>query len=334
MNTKPRIELIDDADMIPENTVDFNKRLIGQPEVAMKLMFFVESHSKETPIPTMLFSGSQGLGKTFTSHMVAEALGRKMIEINCGGLSDREQLFDDILLTQVHGDVPVTLLFDEAHKMPREVATELLTMTNPNDDFCNVVDYKNCDIVFDMKKINIILATTDANMLLRPLVNRCEEIYFNLYSHSDLQEILEMYLGDCSIKASKSTMTNIGYACRGRARTAFLLAQNIKRFCHREYMKTLDVKSKTLKDEGWQALSKIFGIHPLGLNNKEIKLLKTIKEFNTLSCSNLAIKLGVTEDNIKDEWEQRPKELGLIKSTSKGRSLTNEGIKYMEKYNI
>jgi len=322
-NTKPKIELISGQDNAPINAVDFETALIGQPEVAKKLNFFVASHSPNTPIPTMLFAGSQGLGKTFTSHLLADALGRRIVEINCGGIEDREHLFNDIFLTQVHGNSPVTLLLDEAHKLPSDVATELLTITNPNDDFINVIDYKNINIEFDMRKFNIILATTDANRLLRPLVNRCEEVYFNLYSHSDLIKILKMYLGDCDIKVPKLVEKNIGYACRGRARTAFLLAQNIKRHCAIN-------NSKHLLADDWESLSNIFGIHPLGLNNKEIKLLNMLRRYEYLSCANLAIKLGVTEDNIKDEWEQRPKELGLIQSTSKGRNLTIDGLDYLE----
>ena len=325
MNKKASIDLITGWDNEVKNPIDFKTSLIGQPEVARKLNFFVASHSPETPIPTMLFSGSQGLGKTYTSNMVSKAMGREIVEVNCGGLDDRNQLFDDILLTKVHGWSPVTLLFDEAHKLSREVATELLTITNPNDNFCNTVDYKNFNIVFDMSKINIIFATTDANRLLRPLVNRCEEIYFNLYSHTDLLKILNLYLDDCRIKVSRKVAIDIGYACRGRARTAFLLAQNIRRYCKIN-------NTNVMTSKGWLELSQVFGIHPLGLNNKEIKLMKILHggACDFLSCGNLAIKLGVTEDNVKDEWEQRPKELGLVQSTSKGRSLTGEGVEYLK----
>jgi len=322
-NTKPRIELISGQDNAPVNAVNFKTALIGQPEVVKKLEFYVASHSPETPIPTMLFTGSEGLGKTLTAHLLADALGRRIVEINCGGIDDRERLFNDIFLTQVHGNSPVTLLLDEAHKMPSDVATELLTITAPNNDFINVIDYKITSIEFDMRKFNIILATTDANRLLRPLVNRCEEIYFNLYSHSDLMKILKLYLGDCDIKVPESVEKNIGYACRGRARTAFLLAQNVKRYCAIN-------NTKCLSADGWNALSDVFGIHPLGLNTKEIKLMTTLRRYDYLSCANLAIKMGVTEDNIKDEWEQRPKELGLIQSTSKGRGLTVDGLQYLE----
>jgi Holliday junction resolvasome RuvABC ATP-dependent DNA helicase subunit len=95
-----------------EDFLNFEEALIGQPEVAKKLNFFVASDTPSTPIPTMLFSGSQGLGKTFTSHMVAKALDRKIVEVNCGGLTEREQLYNDILLNRVNGYEHVTLLFD------------------------------------------------------------------------------------------------------------------------------------------------------------------------------------------------------------------------------
>jgi Holliday junction resolvasome RuvABC ATP-dependent DNA helicase subunit len=173
-----------------------------------------------------------------------------------------------------------------------------------------------------MKKINVIFATTDANRLLRPLVNRCEEIYFNLYKHSDLIRILKLYLGQCTIDVPNATEMDIGYACRGRARTAFLLAQNIRRQCKID-------STKILTNDAWMNLAGVFGIHPLGLNSKEVKLMSVLNKHGVLSCANLAIKLGVTEDNIKDEWEMRPKELGLVESTSKGRGLTESGKEYL-----
>lgn len=317
-----RIDLIKNLNSKKANPINFENSLIGQPEIATKLNFFVGSNGSNIPFPTMLFSGSQGLGKTFTAYMVAKALGRKIVEVNCGSLKDRSNLYDDVLLNRVCGHDPVTLLFDEAHKIPEVVATELLSLTNPNDSFCNEVDYKNSTIVFDMNKINIIFATTDANRLLRPLVNRCEEIYFNLYTHVDLMKILKLYLVDCKIKVPNKVSTEIGYACRGRARTAFLLAQNIRRYCNIHHVNVLDEK-------GWVEFTNIFGVFPLGLNNKEIKLMKILDKSNVLSCSNLAVRLGVTEENIKDEWEQRPKELELVQNSSRGRSLTRHGKEYL-----
>lgn len=311
-----------DANYQP-STVKFSKSLIGQTDVSRKLDFFTASNGNDTPFPTMLFSGSQGLGKTFTSHIVAKALNRKLVEVNCGDLDEPEQFYEDIILRQVQGTQPVTILLDEAHKMSKKVGTELLTITNPNGDFSNSVVYKDFNLVFDMRKINVILATTDANMLLRPLVNRCEEIYFSLYKHSDLLRILKLYLNGCRIDVSRDIKERIGYACRGRARTAFLLAQNIRRQC-----KIHDVK--VLTNETWEDLANTFGIHALGLNNREVRLLKLLAKEGVLSCSSLAVKLGVTEDNIKDEWEQRPKELGLVETTSKGRSLTQNGEKYLD----
>jgi Holliday junction resolvasome RuvABC ATP-dependent DNA helicase subunit len=50
-------------------------KVIGQDEARNKLSFFIKSNSDKNCLPTFLFSGSQGLGKTYTAYKVAEALG-------------------------------------------------------------------------------------------------------------------------------------------------------------------------------------------------------------------------------------------------------------------
>ena len=81
--------------------------------------------------------------------------------------------------------------------------------------------------------------------------------------------------------------------------------------------------------KGWDELTDIFGVHPLGLYLNDIELLKTIDSFGPISASNLAIKLGVNINNIENELEIRLRELGLIQSSPRGRMLTEKGEEYL-----
>ena len=113
--------------------------MIGQEEARKKLKFYVQSHSPHTPFPTLLFSGSQGLGKTHMAEKVAEALGRDYIEVNCGSVTTARDLIKGVLLNKVAGERPKTILLDEAHRLSSEVTTELLTILNPNKDHTNTI---------------------------------------------------------------------------------------------------------------------------------------------------------------------------------------------------
>jgi Holliday junction DNA helicase RuvB len=169
-------------------------------------------------------------------------------------------------------------------------------------------------------KSNIIFATTDAHMMFKPLLNRCKEIYFNRYNEDELLDILKMYVGDIKLDCDLDTLAE---ACRGRARDAFSLSQDIIRYCS-------DLEDRTFIQEHWEELMNILDIHPMGINAQEMLYLKTIAESSPISSKNLAIKMGVNIENIEEELEVRPRELGLIETSSKGRSITEEGLKYLE----
>lgn len=293
--------------------------IIGQEEVKKKLVFFVKSHSDVMPIPTFLFTGSQGLGKSFMANKIAVATGRDIVEVNCGTVSTSKDFVERILFEKVAGSTPKTIFLDEAHKLTPEISTFLLTMLNPNEENVNRVAYGNLMVEYDFVKINTILATTDAYKIFRPLLNRCVEVYFNLYENNDLYNILRKYLPDIDLACN---VDDIAYACRGRARDAFILSQNIKRYC--------SMTKKIVFEEGdWNEVKIVFGIHDLGLNSQEIRLMSEVADSQPVSSTNIAIKLGVSVQNVESELELRPRELGLIENTARGRILTDKGVAYL-----
>ena len=91
------------------------EKVIGQVEARKKLAFYVDSHSATTPFPTMLFSGSQGLGKTFMAQKVADALGRELVDVNCSTIETMQDLIEGVLIGKVAGDTPKTILIGRAH---------------------------------------------------------------------------------------------------------------------------------------------------------------------------------------------------------------------------
>lgn len=317
---KANVQLINDD----SNKKDLNalQGVIGQKSAINKLQFFVKSHTEAYPVPTLLFTGSHGLGKTFLAKKMAKAMGRRLIEINCGILQTEKDLIENILINEVTGDSCVTLFFDESHKLNNEITTILLSLLNPSSTNQNILNYKNLGIIFDLSKINVIFATTDAHKMFGPLKNRCQEIYFNSYGKDDLIAILKLYCSNIDFRCDLDDLSN---ACRGRARNAFVLAQNINR-----YFVQFGEKNHILNQEDWIAIKDIFEIYAQGLNKQEIDLLKIIYEYKTISATNIALTMMVNVDNIESEIEIRPRELGLIKSTTRGRALTEKGMEYIE----
>jgi Holliday junction resolvasome RuvABC ATP-dependent DNA helicase subunit len=118
-------------------------------------------------------------------------------------------------------------------------------------------------------------------------------------------------------------LDEVSDACRSRARDAFLLSQNIKRYVS-------VAKTKAISSEDWNNIKSTFDIFPKGLHKEEVELLELVKDCGPISCANLALRMMVNEDNIKSELEIRLRELGFIESTNKGRRITNEGLRYFK----
>ncbi|MFA7218893.1 MAG: AAA family ATPase [Synergistaceae bacterium] len=315
-----KIKLITKSSPLTEITPKFDK-VIGQASAIKKMAFFIETHDMSTPLPTFLLTGSHGLGKTYIAEKIANCMGRRFIEVNSGMLDDQEDLVNEILLGRVIGDTPATLFFDESHRLNSEVTTALLSLLNPSSDHKNYLNYKEWSIEFDMRNINVIFATTDAHRMFGPLVNRCERIFFDSYNHDDLLAMLHLYCPDAYFCCNKEDLTN---ACRGRGRDAFQLAGKISRYLNQ---KNTPILSKI----GWGRLKNIFEIYPLGLNRQEVELLHIVSTCGPISVANIALSMMLNTDNIESEIEVRPRELGLLQSTTRGRVLTEKGEKYIKK---
>lgn len=325
MKTKTNTELViplvkDDVDGVKDTSVF--KSIIGQTEARNKLGFYTQSHCESIPVmETLLFTGSQGLGKSYMAEKCAQAIGRKLITINCSSLDTIDNFIYSVLLGKVAGNEQVTLFFDESHALPNDITDALLTFLAPNPTNKNTYQYKNLTIEYDFRKINTIFATTDVHKMDKALVNRCKQVYFYKYSNEELFDILKMYLPGIELACDKS---DVSFACRGRARDAFMLASDINRYC-------MMMNTNRFGNEGWNYIKRVFGICPLGLHNEEIQLLKTIAGHSPISSGSLAVMMGVNVQNIESEIEVRPRELGFIENGTRGRILTVEGMNYLKK---
>lgn len=298
--------------------------VVGQKSPIKQIKFYISSHSANSPFPTVLLQGGHGLGKTHLSKKISESLNRRFIEINSETIASKDSFIEEIILNRVIGDSTVTLFFDEAHGLPSQIVSMLLTMLSPNDKNKNIISFNNYNIEWDMSKINTIFATNEHCKIPVALRNRCVSIILSQYTNKELVDMVNLYLPkDIIIKANED---EIAYLCRGRARGAYLFSVDIERECRLYNTKIFDDNrlenlKETITNYGF----------PLGLLKEEVDMMNFIKEESPISAYNLSIKLMVEEETITQDYEIRPRELGLIANTGKGRELTQKGIEYLDK---
>lgn len=292
------------------------QEVIGQDDVTRKLNFFIKSHNHGKCFPTLLFSGSHGLGKTYIAKKLANGLGRRYLELNCASIRSAKDFFE-MAMKKISGDKGATILLDESHALNNEVTNILLSILNPSENMLNEYQFDDITYLFNLNLMNFIFATTDAHEMFSPLKNRCEQIYFHPYDKDSVLKMLGMYLPHIQFECDVDEVVD---ACRGRGRDTFLLAKNLDR--HLLGLKTID-------EDLWEDFKFIFDIYPLGLKREELNLLKVIDKYGPISCANLALKSMVNQKNIKEELEVRLQEVGLISSTTRGRVITEKGKRYL-----
>lgn len=315
------IELVrNDVNAVVDKTI-FDK-VIGQTQARKTIQFFINSHQPSSPFPTLLLTGGHGLGKSMFGELISKSLFREFIEVNCGQIKTESDFMDIVYSRLLDDRRPATILFDEAHKLSSEITTMLLTLLNPNKRHTNKLEHRGINMIWDLRSINCLFATTDAYMIFRPLRNRCQEVYFYPYSDGDLFKIVQLYLPGVKIQCSRS---DLAIVCRSRARDAYILSNNIKR-----YLSIKTSNQDVLTQNDLNELKDMLGIMKLGLKKSEVDLLQAVYEFGPISASNLATRLMVNQNNIEEELEIRLRELGLIQSTTKGRIITEQGKEYLE----
>ncbi len=307
---------------LPQN-ISVLSDVIGQSSAIKKLEFFVQAAYCGENIPTLLFNGSHGLGKTFMAKKMADTLNRKFVEVNCGTLQTDDDFFNDFLIPSVMGDRTVTILFDEAHKLSNNITTILLSLLNPNDSGSNFVTYKNWNLQYDFNKINAIFATTDAHKIFKPLLNRMDIVDFHNYTDEDIIKIIDMYCHyeidmDCGVIAN---------VCQGRARNAYLLSDKINKYMAIKKFALTISNWRSFNDNDWKKLCDVFEIFPNGLSKSHIRLLQVLKDYGPVSLANLAAKCSLNTSNIEVELEPLLNELGYIENTRSGRVITASGEK-------
>ena len=300
-------------------------KIIGQEKVKKRLNFFIEAQNSSSLSPHILFVAPRGCGKTllaqtYASNLInSEGKKRKLITINCSSLVRLKQFVNDVLLPYVVGK-EVTILFDEASEIPRDITMALLTILNPNKENKNSFSYADLNMDFDFKKVTFLFATTEAHKIFHALMDRLERIDLEEYSPSNLATIVK---NNVTSNITDQVIDEVSKVLRGNARKATQMANHINLYLSASNDKSFDVKS-------WNDFSVKMGILPLGLSPLELKVLQTLGEKSETTLTNLSAKTHMTRQSLQRDLESHLQRLNLIEVTPTGRKLTIQCKNYLE----
>ncbi len=309
-------KLAHEQDQVPD--------LIGQGGVKSILNFYFKGYLSNGIIPTLMFTAPRGCGKTMMATALGNLLkmresGKRKIVFNCSQLRNLRQFWNEIIIPHVN-DKDCTLIFDEAHQLPRDIQNALLTILNPNKDNRNTFAYEDYSVDFDFSRQTFMFATTDGQSLIDPLKDRMKRVCLQDYDLDELGKIVLLGLSDYEIDAD--ALLEVATVLRGNARAAQKMAVDIK-----TYLDGNDKKKFTIED--WEKLQMEAQILPLGLLGDELAILKVLSRKSETRLMELAAVTMQSKKALQDDLEPFLMKKELITIVPTGRSLTAKGRQYL-----
>lgn len=262
----------------------------------------------------LLESGMPGVGKTTMARIIANEMGATLKEI-VPPFKPEDVRFACEDLTD--GDV---LFIDEVHKLSdkNKAGAEILL---------KLLEEGTVQIegeTYNLPDVTIIAATTDADRLPEPVLDRFKiRPHFERYSLEHMEEITAVFAGRHEVTFSEDLVKTIARASRFTPRVieGFIMAAR-------------DLEAVEDREPTPEELLEFEGVTPDGLSPKHQAYLAALLEQKRSVKGEVRCEAGETLlCNLLREMrpgvqriERYLMELGLVERTNSGRKLTREGI--------
>lgn len=318
----------------PINNLDFTTvdmpadwdSYIGQEPLKKQLAIYINSaQQRGVPLPhTLLASGYPGVGKTTMARLIAQTMGKRIIEIvppfNIYALVEAAEDLED-------GDI---LFIDEIHKLADNGARGAEILLKVLED--HVAYLPDGDVV-PLAKITVIGATTERDKLPEPVVDRFKiKPYFQAYSEEDLDRIAIKfaYRHEAEDAVTNDLACAMSEACRGTPR---IIEEMV--------MAARDLALHFGRPATPEEMLQFLEVEPDGLTRVHIHYLTALRQYFARERGE-EIEYIVGEPAIMQILRETKNgigrierflvERGLIDRTPRGRRLTDLGIARAEEF--
>ncbi len=188
----------------------------------------------------------------------------------------------------------ITILFDEAHALPKDLTMAFLTIFNTEKTNTKEFVYDEQTFEFDFSKQTFIFATTESDKLFPPLKDRLSTVDFEQYSKDNLGEIIKL---NCDgINFSKESLQALSETVRGNARNAVMRSKEIVLYCESENKNTFELSD-------FHELTDLLGILPHGITRTEKQILEILEERGSCKLQTLSAVTGLSPTSLRRDHE-------------------------------
>ena len=307
------------------------KNIIGHKSTKKQLeIASASSNDRNVAIPHILFSGVAGCGKTTMAMELAHTCNVDFLPVSPDDFTDREatiRILEKLNHTNYDefgnrtGNIMPTIVFiDEIHRMPRKgqevmgIAMEkLLLETGKTNKY------------FWIPHFTLVGATTDDGELTKPFREKFKlRFLFETYSDKEITDIVAMHAIRKHIIITVKAARAIAKRSRGIPRLCVSYLERARDY--QQYLKTSAINERVV-EENFSNMN----IDSIGLTRTEVKLLSLLHDRREpIGLDNMAIVSNESQKNIKNTVEPYLIQKGLIIRGSKGRTITEEGIRHLD----
>ncbi len=326
VNPEPRPDDRFDPALRPKTLTE----LIGQDQVKENLRILIDAaRQRSEPLDHVLFYGPPGLGKTTLAHVLANEMGVN-IKITAGPALEKAGDLAAILTNLRAADI---LFIDEIHRLGKPIEEVLYpAMEDYSLDIIIGKGPSARSLRLKLPRFTVIGATTRLALISSPLRARFGAVYrLDYYELSAMQEIVRRAARKTGVQAEEEGILEIARRARGTPRVALRLLRRV-----RDYSQ-VRAGGVVTREAAAEAL-KLLNVDPLGLDDVDLRVLKTIiQKYNggPVGLSTIAASISEEPDTIMEVVEPYLLQLGFLNRTPQGRVATRLAYDYLnEPYKI
>lgn len=311
-------------------------QLIGHDTLKNRMKIAIKSATlRNKSLPHILLTGAAGCGKTTTASWISKlgeydympisplSLKTKndvynlLNKLNCIGYNERGDRIDKIK--------PTIIFLDEIHQLPI-IGQEILGIAMENYK----VDADETNKMLWTPYFTVIGATTDDGKLSKPFRDRFKMTFiYEAYNNNDMSNILLYHVHKNKLLITDTAILNIVNRSRGIPRIMLNYVDNI-----RDYIISInnDINGDNcITNNICNTVFESLNIDRHGLTMTEIKILKSLYFAKIpIGLDNLSVITNESLKTLQNSIEPFLIKKEFIVRISKGRTITEKGIKYLE----
>jgi len=308
-----------DIELRPRKFSDF----IGQDSIKKNLHIYIEASKKRGDVlDHILFSGSQGLGKTTLSQIIANEINVD-IKATSGPVLDKPGDLAGILTNLQLGDI---LFIDEIHRLNKTTEEYLYSaMEDYSIDIMIDQGPSARSVKISLPRFTLIGATTREGLLtpsFRARFGVLERLDF--YPWEELKEIAIKSAKTLKIEINEKGAEMISKCSRGTPR---IVNRFIRRIRDVAQVKGCNKITESITKLGFDML----GVDKDGFGDLDRKILSAIIQHGggPVGLKTIAVSVNEQEDTIEEVYEPFLIQKGYLSKTPRGRIATQRAYEYM-----